>query len=84
MTSGRQKALIRTLQAAFAAWLIAAVLAGIAVAGPFEDADSAYKRADYATAMRLLRPLADQGHAGAQYNLGVMYGNGRGDRKSVV
>ena len=24
------------------------------------------------------KPLADQGHAGAQYNLGLMYANGRG------
>ena len=67
-----------TLRAVLAAWLIAAVLAGTAVAGPFEDAASAFDRGDYATAARLLRPLADQGHARAQYNLGVMYANGQG------
>ena len=47
-------------------------------AGPLEDANAAYNRGDYATALRLLRPLADQGDASAQYNLGVMYDNGQG------
>jgi uncharacterized protein len=47
-------------------------------AGSFEDGVAAYKRGDYATALRLWRPLADQGDATAQYNLGVMYGKGQG------
>ncbi len=62
-------------------WLVLAlclVWSGVAYAGPFEDALDAYKRQDYATAMRLLRPLADQGHANAQNNLGYMYANGEG------
>ena len=33
---------------------------------------------DYATALRLLRPLAERGNRQAQYNLAVMYANGRG------
>jgi hypothetical protein len=33
-----------------------------AVAGPFEDAQAAHGRNDYATALRLWRPLADQGN----------------------
>jgi TPR repeat protein len=33
----------------------------------------AYKRGDHATALREWRPLAEQGDANAQYNLGVMY-----------
>jgi hypothetical protein len=48
------------------------------MAMPFEDGMAAYQREDYATAMRLWRPLADQGHAGAQSNLGVMYEKGQG------
>jgi hypothetical protein len=44
----------------------------------FEDAVAAYQRGDYATAMLLLRPLADEGDADAQRNLGYMYDNGRG------
>ena len=31
-----------------------------------------------AEAARWYRLAADQGHAGAQYNLGLMYANGRG------
>ncbi len=39
---------------------------------------AAYDRGDYATALREWRPLAEQGHADAQFKLGVMYFNGRG------
>jgi uncharacterized protein len=39
---------------------------------------AAYQRGDYATATRLLRPLADQGMGLAQLSLGVMYANGEG------
>ena len=48
------------------------------VAAPLEDADAAVKRRDYATAVRLVRHLAEQGDANAQYNLGVFYDNGLG------
>ncbi len=34
-----------------------------ASAGPFEDGQAAYDRADYATALRLWTPLAAQGNA---------------------
>ena len=51
---------------------------GIAYAGPFEDVTAAYKRQDYATALRLIRPLADKGDAAAQSNLGLMYDKGQG------
>lgn len=64
-----------------AAWLFLAATVGAAVAGPSDDeasAYSAYKRADYATALRLFRPLADQDNAYACYNLGVMYRDGKG------
>lgn len=44
----------------------------------FEDAGAAYDRGDYPTAYRLIRPLAEQGHAKAQFNLGVMYQRGQG------
>ena len=48
------------------------------LAGPLEDANAAIKRRDYATAVRLIRPLAEHGDANAQYNLGVLYDNGLG------
>jgi TPR repeat protein len=47
-------------------------------AGPLEDADAAVKKRDYATAVRIIRPLAEQGDARAQYTLGVFYDNGLG------
>ena len=38
----------------------------------------AFKRGDYATALKEYRPLAEQGDAVAQFALGVMYEKGRG------
>jgi TPR repeat protein len=43
-----------------------------------EDGVAALKRGDYATALQLLGPLADQGNARAQFKLGVMYYEGQG------
>ena len=39
---------------------------------------AAYKQGDYKTAFEKFEPLAEQGYAGAQYNLGVMYNKGHG------
>src|SRR5436190_19181604 len=47
-------------------------------AGPLEDGIAAYQRGDFATALRLFQPLAEQGDASAQSNLGMMYEQGRG------
>jgi TPR repeat protein len=60
------------------ALIAALVVVSTAVAGPLEDATAAYQRGDYATTLRLLRPLADQGNVVAQYNLGFMYDRGKG------
>ena len=49
-----------------------------AVSGPFEDGWNAFNSGDYATALRLWRPLAEQGNAGAQFSLGIMWANGHG------
>ena len=53
-------------------------LFSVAVAGPLEDGNNTYQRGDYAAAMRLLRPLALQGDADAQFKVGVMYDQGWG------
>ena len=53
------------------------VNSGVIFASPLEDSLAAYDRGDYATAVRLLRPLADQGNAQAQNGLGAMYYNGK-------
>ena len=46
--------------------------------GDYQDGRTAYNRGDYATALKELRPLAEQGHAGAQYFVGYMYYKGQG------
>jgi TPR repeat protein len=53
-------------------------LVATANAAPRDDAFAAYKRGDYAQALKILRPLAAQGKDFAQYNLGVMYHYGQG------
>lgn len=63
--------------------VLAAIILGLslaepAAAGPFDDATAAMKRDDYATAHRLLVPLAENGDAKAQFNLGLLYAYGRG------
>ena len=62
-------------------------VAGGTAAGPLEDGRAAYAHGDYATALRLLRPLVDQGNAGAQDILGIMYFVGQGvpqDRAEAI
>jgi uncharacterized protein len=56
--------------------LLAFSSAHSAVAGPIEDARSAYKNKDYALALGLSRPLADEGDPEAEYRLGQRYVNG--------
>jgi TPR repeat protein len=49
-----------------------------AQAGPVEDGQNALSRGDYATALRLLRPAAEQGDRDAQFAMGSMYMRGHG------
>jgi len=67
---------IRYLFALFVAFLTLGPAS--AMAQSFDDGLAAYGRGDYAEALRQWRPLAEGGRAGAQYNLGVMYGSGEG------
>ena len=67
---------MQLLRAAVTASLMLVAITGVAVAGPLEDAEAAYARGDYETALRLWRQLADQGNAQAQNKLGEMYLNG--------
>jgi len=60
---------------------LSVVLSSIMVGIPVLSADfakglNAYQMGDYATAFEEWIPLAEQGDASAQYNLGVMYRNG--------
>ncbi|MDA8675336.1 sel1 repeat family protein [Alphaproteobacteria bacterium] len=43
-----------------------------------EKGITAYENKEYATALKLFRPLADDGDPEAQYYLGQMYENGQG------
>jgi uncharacterized protein len=63
----------RTFKAATAALMLAVSIAGSVCAGPFEDAAAAYRKGDYAAALGIIRPLAEEGNVAAQFNLGVMY-----------
>ena len=60
--------------------ILAMLLLNVGVTGatPFDDALAAYNRGDYTTALKIFRPLAAQGIAEAQFNLGYMYYFGRG------
>ena len=63
------------------ALLVVTIVLGIAQganAGPFEDGVTVHNGKDYATALSLWKPLAAQGDAKAQTNLGVMHERGQG------
>ena len=58
-----------------------------AIAGDLEDGFAAVQKGDFPTALRLWTPLAEQGNAIAQTNLGLMYRYGQGvaqDYKTAV
>jgi len=73
-----------SLQASVAAPILALGFAGLVAAGPYEDGLLAYGLGDYATALRILRPLADQGNADAQISLAVIYAEGQGVPKDLA
>jgi TPR repeat protein len=60
------------------AFVVVICLAAPAYAAPMDDAAAALRRGDYATALKIIRPLAEQGNALAQFNLGVSYDQGWG------
>ena len=58
-----------------------------AIADDLEDGVAAYVKQDFATALRLWTPLAEQGNVEAELQLGQMYDLGRGvaeDAKTAV
>ena len=60
---------------------------GALLTADFQAGFAAYQKGDYAAALREWTPLAEQGDAKAQYNLGVMYQQGQGvsqDYKTAV
>jgi uncharacterized protein len=66
----------------------AILLLGLAANGPVAQADSwkdataAFAHKQYAKALKLFKPLAEKGHAVAQYNIALMHKMGLGVPKS--
>ena len=63
---------------------VAVIVGSTALAGPLEDATTAYQHGDYVEALRLFQPLAEQGDAGGEFGLGSMYALGQGVRQDFV
>jgi TPR repeat protein len=59
------------------AFSIVAALASPALAGPLEDGVEAYKKREWDTALKLLKPLADEGNMVAQERIGRLYERGK-------
>ena len=74
----------RAFRAIFVVVLMISSVAAAMAADTLEDAVAAYRRADYATALRVYRSMADQGLAIAQFNVGLMYDNGQGVTKDEI
>ena len=64
--------------------LLAALFWVTAPQAGYEQGIQALNRADYDAALRELRPLAEQGHAKAQWALGYMYSRGLGVPKDAA
>jgi TPR repeat protein len=64
--------------------LVLVVLALPAAAQDFQKGVAAFDRSDYATALRVWRPLAAKGNAKARYRLGLMYKRGQGVPQDYV
>jgi TPR repeat protein len=67
---------MKKMAAAFSLGMI--LLADVSLAQPLAEAEEAYSRGDYTTALRLWRPLANQGTMVAEFWVGFMYGEGKG------
>jgi uncharacterized protein len=67
-----------------AAFIFVLGLAAPVAAGSYEDGSAAYVSGHYETALRLWQPMADEGHSGAQFGLGLLYDMGRGVAKNNV
>jgi hypothetical protein len=59
------------------------ICAGLSAAADLASAKRAYEEKDYATALKELTPLAQQGNADAQFLLGKMYWTGQGVLKDT-
>ena len=68
-------------------FLLSIALSPLSWGADFQKGSTAAQNGDFATALREWTPLAEQGDASAQYNLGVLYYQGNGvpqDYKTAV
>ena len=69
-------------------FLLAAIITATMFLGAahadFNKGVAAYKSGDFATALREFKPLAEQGYATAQFNLGLLYRKGLQDYAEAV
>jgi len=77
-SSGGSRAMTRAFRAIFLSFILLSSAGTRIPAGPIEDATAALERHDFATALQLLRPLAERGNADAQMKLGFLYVAGGG------
>jgi uncharacterized protein len=76
----------RSFKPAVASLISAVGFAGSVAAGPREDAAAAvaaHEKGDDATALRLMRPLAEQGDANVQYLVGPCITTAWGSRRTM-
>jgi uncharacterized protein len=60
------------------------LLSAVAIAGPLDDGGAALDRGDFHTALKLLQPLAEQGSAEAQFEIGLLYNYGWGVKQDFA
>ncbi len=70
------RAFMRAL--AVSAVLLAGSFSAVPAFANFEDGVRAYLAQEYTAALDIWRPLAEEGHAPAQFGMGLSYENGRG------
>ncbi len=54
------------------------ILASVSWGADFQKGQDAYSSGDYETAITEWQPLAEEGHAGSQFGMGLLYANGFG------
>jgi len=65
-------------------FLLSLLIAYPAATADFQKGLDTFDKGDYATALQEWKPLAEQGDAIAQYNLGLMYYNGDGIHQNYI
>ena len=83
MSNGAERPVLRVeddamIKRVLATALLLAGLGGAAVAGPFEDGGEAWSAGDLPKAQTAWKALADAGDPRGQFNLGVLYDQGKG------